>query len=118
MVLSHHGKLEFGSPKVPVFPEALLLHYLDDMDSKMECMRALIEKDPQAEGLFTGYSQSLERVALRKSRYLTGSEPTSTTATTLPGSAAVLPQPESQPAPMPGSLFGARLLQALNDERN
>jgi 3'-5' exoribonuclease len=118
MVLSHHGKLEFGSPKVPVFPEALLLHYLDDMDSKMECMRALIEKDPQAEGLFTGYSQSLERVALRKSRYLTGSEPTSTIATTLPGSAAVLPQPESQPAPMPGSLFGARLLQALNDERN
>src|ERR1017187_2388664 len=43
MVLSHHGRLEFGSPKLPQFPEALLLHYLDDMDSKMECMRALIE---------------------------------------------------------------------------
>ena len=40
MILSHHGQLEFGSPKVPIFPEALLLHYLDDMDSKMECMRA------------------------------------------------------------------------------
>jgi len=39
MILSHHGQLEFGSPKVPQFPEALLLHYLDDMDSKMECMR-------------------------------------------------------------------------------
>ena len=36
MILSHHGKLEFGSPKVPQFPEALLLHYLDDLDSKME----------------------------------------------------------------------------------
>ena len=56
MILSHHGQLEFGSPKLPIFPEALLLHYLDDMDSKMECMRALIDKDPQAEGYFTGYS--------------------------------------------------------------
>ena len=52
MMLSHHGQLEFGSPKVPIFPEALLLHYLDDMDSKMECMRVLIDKEPQAEGLF------------------------------------------------------------------
>jgi 3'-5' exoribonuclease len=53
MVLSHHGQLEFGSPKVPMFPEALLLHYIDDMDSKMENMRALIDRDPQAEGYFT-----------------------------------------------------------------
>ena len=40
MILSHHGELEFGSPKVPLFPEALLLHHIDNMDSKMECMRA------------------------------------------------------------------------------
>ena len=60
MVLSHHGQLEFGSPKLPIFPEALLLHYLDDMDSKMECMRALIDKDPQAEGYFTSYSPALD----------------------------------------------------------
>jgi 3'-5' exoribonuclease len=70
MILSHHGQLEFGSPKVPIFPEALLLHYLDDMDSKMECMRAQIDKDPQSEGYFSSYSPSLGRVALRKTRYL------------------------------------------------
>jgi len=70
MVLSHHGQLEFGSPKLPIFPEALLLHYLDDMDSKMECMRVLIDKDPQAEGYFSTYSPALSRVALRKARYL------------------------------------------------
>jgi len=70
MVLSHHGQLEFGSPKVPVFPEALLLHYVDDMDSKMECMRAQVGKDPQSEGYFSPYSSSLGRVVLRKSRYL------------------------------------------------
>ena len=40
LILSHHGKYEFGSPKLPMIPEALLLHYLDDMDAKMQTMRA------------------------------------------------------------------------------
>src|SRR5580765_7725800 len=70
MILSHHGKLEFGSPKLPQFPEALLLHYLDDLDSKMESMRALIENDRQVEGCFTTYHSALERSALKKDRYL------------------------------------------------
>jgi 3'-5' exoribonuclease len=70
MIVSHHGHLEFGSPKLPQFPEALLLHYLDDMDSKMECMRALIERDKQVDGCFTVFSPALERTALKKDRYL------------------------------------------------
>ena len=69
MILSHHGHLDFGSPKVPQFPEALLLHYLDDLDSKMECMRALIQNDRQLDGCFTGYSASLERTVLKMDRY-------------------------------------------------
>ena len=70
MVLSHHGQLEFGSPKLPQFPEALLLHYIDDMDSKMECMRAMIDNDRQVEGCFTTFSHALERPALKKDRFL------------------------------------------------
>ncbi len=35
MILSHHGSLEFGSPKLPMIPEAVLLHYLDDAEAKM-----------------------------------------------------------------------------------
>ncbi len=69
MILSHHGQLEFGSPKVPQFPEALLLHYLDDLDSKMECMRALVQNDRQVDGCFTGYSSALERTVLKMDRY-------------------------------------------------
>ena len=69
MILSHHGQLEFGSPKLPQFPEALLLHYLDDMDSKMECMRALAEHDRQVEGCFTTYSTALSRPVLKLDRY-------------------------------------------------
>lgn len=70
MILSHHGQLEFGSPKLPQFPEALLLHYIDDMDSKMACMRALIEHDRQVEGCFTSYNAALARPALKMERYL------------------------------------------------
>src|SRR6185437_10367222 len=33
LIISHHGQYEFGSPKLPMFPEALLLHYLDDLQS-------------------------------------------------------------------------------------
>ena len=55
---------------MPQFPEALLLHYLDDLDSKMEAMRALIENDRQLEGCFTSYNPALERSALKKDRYL------------------------------------------------
>ena len=72
MILSHHGALEFGSPKVPMFPEAMLLHHIDNLDSKMEAMRAHIAKDRQANGVWTGYNPALERIVLKKQQYLSG----------------------------------------------
>jgi 3'-5' exoribonuclease len=70
LIASHHGELAFGSPKVPLFPEAMLLHHLDNLDSKMECMRGLIERDRQIEGVWTGYSSALERSVLKKGKFL------------------------------------------------
>src|SRR3984893_4310507 len=70
IIVSHHGELEYGSPKVPLFPEALLLHHLDNLDSKMECMRSTIAKDRQADGCWTSYNPSLERSVLKKLKYL------------------------------------------------
>jgi 3'-5' exoribonuclease len=99
MILSHHGQLEFGSPKLPQFPEALLLHYLDDMDSKMECMRALIENDRQVEGCYTAWNTALERAALKKDRYLKGKAP-----------APPKPAAEQSEADSP---FGGKLKHAL-----
>ena len=75
MVISHHGDLEYGSPKVPLFLEALLLHHLDNLDSKMECMRATAERDSRVEGCWTAYSPPLERVVLKKTKYLNGEQP-------------------------------------------
>ncbi len=75
MILSHHGELEYGSPKVPLFPEALLLHHIDNMDSKMECMRSFIEKDRIVEGCWTSYVSSLDRSVLKKRKFLDGDPP-------------------------------------------
>ena len=107
MILSHHGELEFGSPKVPLFPEALLLHLLDNMDSKMECMRSLIDRDPQIEGVWTGYNSALDRAALKKSKYLNG--------TAQPAAAASAAKAEQRPAE-PASPFADKLRSALGND--
>lgn len=61
IILSHHGKLEFGSPKEPLFPEALVVHYLDDLDSKLEAMRAQYAADKDRPGDFTSRNPALKR---------------------------------------------------------
>jgi 3'-5' exoribonuclease len=76
LIISHHGQYEFGSPKLPMFPEALVLHYLDDLDSKMEAMRAHFEREADAEGPWTTYNASLGRPLLNSEKFLrTEAEP-------------------------------------------
>src|SRR6476469_11189081 len=70
MIISHHGQYEFGSPKLPMFPEALMLHYLDDLDSKMESMRAIFEREADLESPWSSYSPSLGRPLLNSTRFL------------------------------------------------
>jgi 3'-5' exoribonuclease len=43
-ILSHHGKLEFGSPKLPMTPEALALSFIDDLDAKMQAIQNEFDK--------------------------------------------------------------------------
>ena len=74
LIISHHGKYEFGSPKLPMFPEALMLHYLDDLDSKMESMRSHFEREPDAE--WTSYNGSLSRTLLNSTKVLEKLAPT------------------------------------------
>jgi 3'-5' exoribonuclease len=70
MILSHHGQLEFGSPKAPMFPEALLLHQLDTLDAKMESMRYSLDRDRGFEGDWTGYNAALDRQVLKSEKYV------------------------------------------------
>src|SRR5438876_12087039 len=68
LIISPHGQYELCSPKLPMFPEALMLHYLDDLDSKMEAMRAHFERDLGEE--WTGYNPSLGRPLLNSRKLL------------------------------------------------
>jgi 3'-5' exoribonuclease len=64
IVLSHHGRLEYGSPVLPKTPEALLVHYLDDLDGKLEVMfRAIREEN--GSGAWSPYHRALDRMIYR-----------------------------------------------------
>lgn len=59
MMLSHHGIPEYGSTRMPMFPEAEMLHLIDDMDASMNEMEDVMNRTP--EGVFSERIWSLER---------------------------------------------------------
>lgn len=65
IVLSHHGRLEFGSPVLPKTPEALLVHYLDDLDGKLEVMFRAMQGETGT-GAWSSYSRALDRMVYLK----------------------------------------------------
>ena len=73
LILSHHGKYEFGSPKLPMTPEAVVFSALDDLEAKMQNMRAefsrAVESGKRADEV-TEYSRSMERNLLNSRAYL------------------------------------------------
>ncbi|MBE0582388.1 MAG: HD domain-containing protein, partial [Desulfofustis sp.] len=64
LVLSHHGRLEFGSPVLPMTAEALLLSFIDDLDAKMNLVEQLSRKVKTDEPQWSDYQRSLERYLL------------------------------------------------------
>lgn len=60
IVLSHHGELEFGSPKLPMIPESFFIHYLDNLDAKMFMTQRDIDADSDPRSSFTGYNKDLQ----------------------------------------------------------
>ena len=73
MILSHHGKYEFGSPKLPMTPEALLLSALDDLEAKMQAMRnefAAAVASGKSSGEVTDWVRSMDRPLLNTQGFL------------------------------------------------
>jgi len=93
LIISHHGQYDFGSPKLPMFPEALMLHYLDDLDSKMESMRAHFVRESSMEGPWTSYNPSLARPLLDSQKFMRGEKAHDAKA-----------GPEEQPEPAPAPI--------------
>ena len=79
MILSHHGKLEFGSPKLPMIPEALALNFVDDFDAKMQAVASEFEKsarEGRAPDALTGKVWALDQRQLLNTRaWLEGGSP-------------------------------------------
>jgi len=61
MILSHHGSLEHGSPRVPMTPEAMVLHHIDNLDAKLHEFTRSIEDDVNKQSAWTPYSPRMER---------------------------------------------------------
>jgi 3'-5' exoribonuclease len=61
IILSHHGEFEFGSPKRPKTLEALVVHYIDDLDAKFNAFQTLITDSTNADSDWTNYNRLLER---------------------------------------------------------
>jgi 3'-5' exoribonuclease len=82
LVLSHHGEYEYGSPKLPMTAEAIVLHYLDNLDAKMQTVRSELAR-AEASGRrgdeMTEWVRPLERQLLNTQAFLgmAGSEPKS-----------------------------------------
>ena len=58
-ILAHHGKYEFGSPKIPALIEALALNYADDTDAKLETFKEILENNSDKIG-WLGYNRLFE----------------------------------------------------------
>jgi len=66
ILLAHHGEYEFGSPRRPKTPEALLVHMVDNLDSKMAGMLEAIAAEGSDDAAWTPFSRILERNIYRR----------------------------------------------------
>jgi uncharacterized domain HDIG len=61
LLLSHHGEFEFGSPKRPKTLEALVVHYIDDLDAKLNAFETFVADSTNADSDWTTYNRFFER---------------------------------------------------------
>jgi 3'-5' exoribonuclease len=98
LVLSHHGEYEYGSPKLPMTAEAVLLHYMDNLDAKMQTVRSELAR-AEAAGRggdeLTDWVRALERPLLNSQAYLAASARNSDGAPMVVESAATVVVHES-----------------------
>ena len=114
MILGHHGQIEFGSPKLPVFLEALLLAQIDNLDSKMATMLSSLERDREPGAEWAGYNPALERQVLDKTTFLS-ERPIPAPVAPVPSSSA-RPSGKLAQRPKQSTAIGSALLAALGDQ--
>jgi 3'-5' exoribonuclease len=93
VLISHHGQYEFGSPKLPMIREAMVFHYLDDLDSKLAAVRVALAT-PSGDDEWSGYSSALGRKFLKLDEFLQGGAPKSQSASASASAASEAPKAE------------------------
>lgn len=103
LLLSHHGQYEFGSPKRPKTLEAVILNFLDDLDSKINGVRTHIERDPDNGSAWTSYHRLYDRYFFKEALPDTAPRPQPPAASMpAPGQpASPAPKPEQKAEPRP-----------------
>ena len=113
LLLSHHGQYEFGSPKRPKFLEAVVLNFIDDLDSKINGIQTHIDKEPNREGNWTNYHRLYDRY------FYKGSSNSAAAAPVLPTVAAtpvVAPVPRENRPKAKQQRFNAPLGATLGEQ--
>jgi 3'-5' exoribonuclease len=66
LIASHHGQLEFGSPKIPLTLEAIALHHIDNLDAKLSSFTNIIRTDVSGDEKWTNFQPSIGRKLWKK----------------------------------------------------
>jgi 3'-5' exoribonuclease len=108
LLLSHHGQYEFGSPKRPKTIEAVILNFIDDLDSKINGVRTHLDKEADSDSSWSQYHRLYDRYFFKGFAAAAG-EPPPADAPVLPAAAAAPAAPATQrpsgrPAPFNSSL--------------
>ncbi len=74
LLLSHHGQYDYGSPKRPKTLEAVILNFIDDMDSKINGVQAHIDKEAHNDSRWTGYHRLYDRYFFKGEKPAVGEE--------------------------------------------
>jgi len=85
LILSHHGVLEYGSPKRPKTLEALIVHYMDDLDAKVNAFQETIREARDDESDWTPYHRLFDRYIYKGRRAQGGDEGRPGKSAELPG---------------------------------
>lgn len=95
LLLSHHGQYEFGSPKRPKTLEAVILNFLDDLDSKINGVRTHMEREPDSTSGWTAYHRLYDRYFFKD--VSSGGPQAGTEAPSVEPAPVCVPQPKAQP---------------------
>jgi 3'-5' exoribonuclease len=99
ILLSHHGHLEFGSPKEPMTLEALMVHHLDNMDSKLQGFLDSLARERESDSSWSTPGFLFKRPLYKNTQADMGTQPEPSLVTKSKPTPRTTPEKKSRPHP-------------------